>query len=192
MEYQHVTASRRSDTFVFLSKFLTSPKQVGSVMPSSRYLTRKMMEPVDWNRVRAVAELGAGTGVFTRAINDRLHPKAQAVVFEADIAMQRRLKEQCPTLHYWGDATELNYAREQLGMRQLDVVFSGLPFANFEQDLRDKLLSEVVDSLKPGGLFIAFQYSLQMKKQLQERFSSVKIGFVPMNVPPAFVYICQK
>ncbi|WP_132943298.1 methyltransferase domain-containing protein [Tumebacillus sp. BK434] len=161
-------------------------------MPSSRYLTRKMMAPVDWSRVRGVAELGAGTGVFTREIGRRLHPDAQAVVFEADAAMRRRLQAECPDLHYWGDATELTPALKQFGIGQLDVVFSGLPFANFEQDLRDKLLSEVVDSLQPGGLFIAFQYSLQMKKQLEERFASVKIGFVPMNVPPAFVYICQK
>ncbi|WP_227874202.1 class I SAM-dependent methyltransferase [Tumebacillus algifaecis] len=192
MDIQYVKNTRRSDKFVFLSKFLTSPKQVGSVLPSSRYLTNKMLEPIDWDQVRAVAELGAGTGVFTRAINRRMHRKAQAVIFEADPMMRNRLKEQSPNLNYWGDATELNHALQQFGMGKLDVVFSGLPFANFEQDMRDKLLSEVVESLKPGGKFIAFQYSLQMKKQLQERFRSVKIGFVPMNVPPAFVYICQK
>jgi len=50
----------------------------------------------------------------------------------------------------------------------------------------------VYHSLKPGGLFIAFQYSQQMKKLLGEHFSIEKIEFVPLNIPPAFVYVCRK
>jgi phospholipid N-methyltransferase len=180
------------DKWLFLSKFFKSPKQVGSVIPSSRYLTEKMMEQIDWSNVRRIAELGAGTGVFTRAIQKRLHQGAEALIFEYDEKMRRLLMEQCPHLFFWGDAAELNLARETFGMEKLDVVISGLPFANFEQEMRDKLLDEVIEALKPGGLFIAFQYSLQMKKQLEARFSSVKTGFVLPNVPPAFVYVCQK
>ena len=77
-------------------------------------------------------------------------------------------------------------------IEQIDCILSGLPFFNFSQLIRDKLIEQIIMSLKPGGLFIAFQYSQQMKKQLSQHFDIEEILFVPMNVPPAFVYICRK
>jgi phospholipid N-methyltransferase len=77
-------------------------------------------------------------------------------------------------------------------IEQLDCIINGLPFSNFPQAMRDKLIGQIVISLKNDGLFIAFQYSLQMKKQLSKHFEIEKITFVPMNVPPAFVYVCRK
>ncbi|MFD2168433.1 class I SAM-dependent methyltransferase [Tumebacillus lipolyticus] len=190
--FESTADSTTFDRWVFLSKFLSAPKQVGSILPSSQHLTRKMMSHVPWHEVDSIAELGAGTGVFTRAIYDRLSQGGKAIIFEYDDAMRDRLIERWPSLNYWSDATELNQALSISKMGELDCVISGLPFANFEQSLRDKLLDEVVSALRPGGLFIAFQYSLQMRKQLRQRFSSVKVDFVPLNVPPAFVYVCRK
>jgi phospholipid N-methyltransferase len=77
-------------------------------------------------------------------------------------------------------------------IQQLDCILSGLPFFNFSQNLRDHLMDEIYQSLKPNGLFIAFQYSMQMKKQFAQYFAIEKIDFVPLNIPPAFVYVCRK
>ncbi|ADM71958.1 hypothetical protein GMA19_04190 [Paenibacillus polymyxa E681] len=63
---------------------------------------------------------------------------------------------------------------------------------NFKSELRETLLHQITESLKPEGKFIAFQYSLQMKKHLSEKFIIDKIDFVPLNFPPAFVYTCRK
>jgi len=81
---------------------------------------------------------------------------------------------------------------KQQHIEQLDCIFSGLPFFNFESELRKTLVAQIVQALKPGGLFIAFQYSLQMKKILSEHFIIETIPFVPLNIPPAFVYVCRK
>jgi phospholipid N-methyltransferase len=80
----------------------------------------------------------------------------------------------------------------QLGLYQVDCILSGLPFTNFSQSLRDRILDGVLEALKPGGLFIAFQYSPHMKNQLSRRFAKVELSFVPLNIPPAFVYYCHK
>lgn len=63
---------------------------------------------------------------------------------------------------------------------------------NFTEQWRERLLEEIHSVLKPGGQFIAVQYSLQMKRALQQKFVLEKIAFVPWNVPPAFVYVCRK
>lgn len=58
--------SRIAEGMVFLRRFVGAPRQVGSVIPSSPYLTRAVLDKIDWSQVRNVAELGAGTGVFTQ------------------------------------------------------------------------------------------------------------------------------
>lgn len=181
-----------AEKLMFLEKFLRQPKQIGSITPSSRALTRRMLEPVDWINVTSVAELGAGTGVFTREIRAKKRPDCTALIFERDDEMRNRLAENFPDLLFCRDARELSREVIGHGMAGLDAVISGLPFSNFSPELREELLEQVFVALKPGGLFVAFQYSLQMKKLLQHRFSRVDIRFVPQNVPFAFVYVCSK
>ncbi|PWK15962.1 class I SAM-dependent methyltransferase [Tumebacillus permanentifrigoris] len=180
-----------TEKWMFLAKFLESPKSVGSVTPSSRFLTDKMLQPIDWTKARAVAELGSGTGVFTRGIERMMRYDCQAVLFEQDPEMRRRLAVEFPNMLCRRDACELMKDVAALGLGSLDAVVSGLPFANFEQGLRDQILDAVVQALKPGGVFVTFQYSLQMRSQLREKFDSVETAWVPLNFPPAFVYICR-
>jgi phospholipid N-methyltransferase len=177
---------------LFFNKFLRSPLTVGSVTPSSQFLTNKMMKPIEWGRMAAMAELGAGTGVFTRAIHQRSLPETQVIVFEHDADMGAHLKTTFPTFHHRSNALELTRAVFELGLSGLDCIVSGLPFGAFSRDLRSRFMDRIVHALKPEGIFIQFQYSLQMLPELRQRFTDVQIGFVPLNLPPAFVYVCRK
>jgi phosphatidylethanolamine/phosphatidyl-N-methylethanolamine N-methyltransferase len=47
-------------------------KQVGSIVPSSSFLTKKIIKGIDFNKNLNVLELGAGTGVFTKEILNRM------------------------------------------------------------------------------------------------------------------------
>lgn len=175
----------------FLKKFLRSPKKIGSITPSSPFLAQAMFKTVDWQSVQTIVELGAGTGVFTRQIHARKLNRCEAIIFECDDDMRRRLQRLYPDFHYYENAKNICADIRALGLTQVDCIISGLPFANFSQSLRNCILEGVVNSLKPGGQFIAFQYSLQMKKQLNERFKNVELSVVPLNLPPAFVYYCS-
>lgn len=180
------------DKFLFLHKFVKSPRCIGSVTPSSIFLAQAVIKPIDWNNIRSIVELGAGTGVFTGYIQRLKHPDCKGIIFEQDSEMVHRLMQIYPRLNYRYYAEELYPVIQQLGLSEVDCILSGLPFMNFPQSLRDRILDGVVNSLKPGGLFIAFQYSLQMKNQLSKRFKKIDLGFVPLNIPPAFVYYCYK
>jgi phospholipid N-methyltransferase len=176
----------------FLSKFIKSPFQVGSVTPSSKFLAAKMLEPLDWRSIRSIAELGAGTGAFTKYIHSFKHPDCKATVFEKDNEMRCKLKTCYPEMIYFEDALTLSEQLQSAEMGSLDAVVSGLPFALFETSVRKRIIDVVLDSLKPNGIFVAFQYSQQMKTLLKSNFSQVEISFVPLNFPPAFVYVCYK
>ncbi|UQZ81516.1 Methyltransferase small domain protein [Paenibacillus konkukensis] len=176
----------------FFYKFIRTPRTIGSVTPSSRYLTGKMIEPVPWQHIDSIAELGCGTGVITKAIHQKMKPGTAALLFEKDSYLRKQLAEQYPDSSTYADAQSLGFAVRQEGLEHLDCIVSGLPFANFPQTFRDSLIEQVHRCLKPGGYFIAFQYSLQMKKQLSRDFEIESIRFVMRNVPPAFVYVCRK
>lgn len=177
---------------LFLYKFLRSPRTVGSITPSSRYLAEEMFKHVDWENTRSLVELGAGTGIFTHFIQELKHPECKALIFEREPTMRHQLEAAFPHLYYYSNAQDIYQALQEMDLPQVDVIVSGLPFSNFDQELRDRIIGGVLRSLKPGGLFITFQYSLQMKRQLTKHFADVDISFVPLNVPPAFVYCCQK
>ncbi|PQP81429.1 phospholipid methyltransferase [Paenibacillus sp. PCH8] len=183
---------KSNEYILFLKSFLRSPKYVGSIIPSSRFLANNMVNQVNWLEVKAVAELGSGTGPITRYIHKQVQGSTKVLLFEMDETMRTNLRTTYPNFSCYPDGAHLVECMKQEKIQQLDCIFSGLPFFNFEPALRDTLVDQVYKALKPGGLFIAFQYSLQMKKILSERFIIEKIQLVPFNIPPAFVYVCRK
>ena len=54
--------------FTFLQEFVRHPRQVASVVPSSRFLERRIVEAAGIRSAKVVVELGPGTGGTTRAI----------------------------------------------------------------------------------------------------------------------------
>ncbi|MBN2909933.1 methyltransferase domain-containing protein [Polycladomyces sp. WAk] len=150
-----------------------------------------MMKPIDWKHSYVIVELGAGTGALTRYIQRWKKADSHALIFEKDTQLRNRLKTAYPDLLFASDARYLSRELHKHDLGQADCILSGLPFANFSPPLRDRILREVQRSLRPNGLFITFQYTLQMKQHLEQQFPSVEIVFTPWNIPPAFVYICR-
>ena len=184
--------SRIAESVIFLGRFFGAPRQLGSVMPSSPYLTKAMMGKIDWNEARYIAELVAGTGVFTRSIVRKLRKDGKVLVFEIDPALKTLIEAENPGFAVYGDARDLPEVMEEQEVPFLDYVVSSLPFAVLPPRMTASILDAVDNSLKPGGKLIAYQYSKHMKPYFEKRFESVKISFVLRNVPPAFVYECTK
>jgi phospholipid N-methyltransferase len=63
---------------MFFRGFIKHPVMVGSVIPSSKILIDKMLEPVDWANTKLFIEYGPGVGTFTQHIprtsGSRRHP----------------------------------------------------------------------------------------------------------------------
>ncbi|MCR8629695.1 class I SAM-dependent methyltransferase [Paenibacillus radicis (ex Xue et al. 2023)] len=179
------------DRWLFLKKFFQNPRDIGSIIPSSTSLTQKMLEPVRWGEINSLVELGAGTGVFTEAIHASKRPDCKVVIFEKDDEMRGQLQSQYSEFNFCKNAVELKKNLSDLGIDKVDCIISGLPFANFTQSDRSQIISQIKETLHEDGVFVTFQYSLQMKKMLQEEFAHMRIYLVPWNVPSAFVYVCR-
>ena len=188
-------SSKFKEGFTFLKRFAKEPGRIGSVTPSSKFLTKAMLDRVDWENAKYIAELGAGTGVFTREIVKRARPDAKILVFEIDPALQKMIRDEHPeheglTLH--SDAQKLSEAMKDNGICKLDFVISSLPFTVLPPKMTVRILNAVLECLKDNGHFVAYQYSSIMKHVLKKKFSHMKTRFVLLNVPPAFVYDCWR
>lgn len=181
-----------ADFIVFLRRFVSQPNQIGSIIPSSRFLCKRMMEAVPWDEARVIVELGPGTGVFTKEILKRKRADAAFFVIERDRQFQQILQKRFPGLIVEDEACNLHQYLKEQNLKQVDAIISSLPFAVFPEELRREILQGIHQSLAPGGVFVTYQYSLQLKPELQNLFGQVQVGFTPLNIPPAFVYTCHK
>ena len=77
---------------LFLKRFLQRPRQVASIIPSSRTLIRRVMEKMDFSSPRVIAEYGPGEGCHTREIVRRMHPESRLLLFELDAEFAGHLK----------------------------------------------------------------------------------------------------
>lgn len=177
---------------LFLRVSRRHPLQVGSAAPSSRRLVAAMLQGISWAGVQTVVELGAGTGAITKAVLAAKPQSAQLLVFEREPAFQAVLRERYPELNLFADARDLRAVLAGRGLAAADVILSGIPFALLPAEQQDDLLDEIASCLAPGGMFVAFQYSLLLYRRLQRRFRRVSLGFAAVNLPPAFVYRCYK
>jgi phospholipid N-methyltransferase len=191
MERGRLLTSQILEGMFFFRRFMDAPRQVGSVMPSSPYLVRAMMDKINWNSALNVAELGAGTGVFTRNILHKIPREGNLMVFEIDPTLKAMIEKAHEGLTVYGDARELPQIMKTLGVRDLDYVISSLPFAVLPAGMTSAIIEAIDVSLKPDGKLIAYQYSTHMKPCFEKHFENVKISFVLRNVPPAFVYECS-
>ncbi|MEW6468399.1 MAG: methyltransferase [Bacteroidota bacterium] len=178
----------------FLNEFFKKENKVGSVAPSSRFLVRKMVEPIDFDSARVIIEFGPGTGVITTELLKNMRDDAVLYAFEIneEFAQGLSLIRDRRFRLIRDSAERLEEYLAQDGIRHADYVVSSLPLAIIPREVEYTILRAAARALKRGGSFIQFQYSLASRKKLKEIFHSIKTNFTPINIPPAFVFTCVK
>lgn len=175
----------------FFRSFLAHPRQVGAVLPTSRWAVRDMLDMADLGQARNVAEFGAGTGVYTREVLERLRPDARFMAFEIDPNLANVLSStfEDRRLEVINDSAE--NVEGYLSGDKVDAIVSGLPFTSLPEKVKWNILEEARRVLAPDGVMLVLQYSLLVQKDLVQMFSSVRRRISVLNVPPAFLFACR-
>ena len=185
--------SRFRQMVLFARNFLKHPAMLGSVIPSSRFLVRHMLDQVNWEDARVIVEYGPGVGTFTREILKRMRPDAKLVVFETNVEFIDHLREWLtdPRVHLMHEsAAKVDKVLAHMGLKRADYIVSGLPFRIMPPEVRDAVLQATRDTLHPDGGFLLFQYTRALETPLEHYFGSVHEEFEPLNIPPARLYYC--
>jgi phospholipid N-methyltransferase len=186
----------------FFKVFLRAPALTSAIVPSSPWLAERMIEGIQLDRAKAVVELGGGTGAFTRAIQKELDTDAFFMIVEIDPAFANYLKRKFPRAHVVNDSAEhLDEHLKAHGQTSVDCILSGLPWAGFSPEEQKKLLNAAYRILRPGGFLTTYAYNhvawlsggRSFRKLLKSTFKHVTTTRTELrNLPPAFVYRCQK
>jgi phosphatidylethanolamine/phosphatidyl-N-methylethanolamine N-methyltransferase len=189
-------AAAAKTSIEFFKGFLKNPREVGSVIPSSRFLTRRTLECGDVRDARVIVELGPGTGVLTRRALEYMRPDAKLVAIEIsrDFVDVLRAEFPDPRVHvHHGSATEIEAALAKIGERSADLVMSGIPFSTLERGVGLATLRAAKRVLSPGGRFVAYQFRSKVKDIGEPVFGAraeTHSGF--WNVPPMKIYVWRQ
>jgi phosphatidylethanolamine/phosphatidyl-N-methylethanolamine N-methyltransferase len=180
---------------LFFKRFLQRPFQIASIVPSSKALVERVGEKIDFERARVIAEYGPGEGVHSREIARRMRPDSQLLLFELDPAFSRDLERQFaddPRVHVLNqDAAKLPQEMQRRGIAQCDYILSGIPFSILNIDKKRRLLRKTYDALAPGGSFIIYQVTNELK-QHATIFDHAESEYFLQNIPPMFITVFRK
>jgi phospholipid N-methyltransferase len=187
----------------FLREFVAAPITTGSIVPSSRFLARMVVEDLNLRSADAVLEYGPGTGVLTEFVLRELRPGAKFAAIELNPRFAEIFKSRYPFVPLFRDSVKnVQNICECAGMQSVDCIVSGVPWVLFPESLQLECLAATMAVLKPGGRFVTFSY-LHSQALLPgaKRFASLlpdyfrivsKSPVVWLNMPPAFVYRCWR
>ncbi len=176
----------------FFSAFLKRGNTVGAVAPSSRFLVKKMVDPIDFTNVKCIVEFGPGTGSITLELLKRMPENAILLAFEINQDFCDKLnKINDPRIKIISDTAEnLVEHLSQNNIEKVDYIVSSLPFAMLPNRVVRNILKVSQKVLGTSGSYIQYQYSLNAFRKLKSNFKQVSMDFTPMNIPPAFIFVC--
>src|SRR5438874_11622792 len=150
---------------------------------------------MDFSQPRVIAEYGPGEGVHSREISRRMCPDSHLLLFELDRAFARDLERQFAgdrrvrVIH--GDAASLPHELQRRRIDSCDYILSGIPFSLLKIEKKRSLLLTTHDDLAPGGSFIIYQVTNELK-QHATLFEHAESEYFLQNIPPMFITVFQK
>ena len=187
---------------IFLNQLFKRPIETGAIAPTSKKLSKLIVETANLSNKRCVVELGPGTGVFTREIMNNIPETSEYFSLEINEEFVKETKLNNPKATvYHASAKDIKKYLTKHNQVKSDCIISGLPWGALAEDVQVDLLDEVFDSLEEGGEFLTiallqglvFPPGRRFKKAIKEKFRKVeKTKIVWSNIPPGFVYHCIK
>src|SRR5512133_1051199 len=179
-----------ADPFAFFMAFLRHPLQVGSIIPSSHYLLRRIVNVAGIASAGTIVELGPGNGGSTRAILRAAPAHTRLLCIEVNPHLHASV---CgigdPRLvAHLGDAHRLKDILALYGLGAPEVVISGVPFSTMNKESGSHLIAEITSALAPGGRFVAYQVSKRVADLTTPFMGAGHVEVELLNIPPMRVY----
>ncbi|MGD9809816.1 MAG: class I SAM-dependent methyltransferase [Sphingobium sp.] len=186
-----------SDKRKFFAEFLRAPRMVGSVIPTSPFVIRRLLAGIDWPSTAVFVEYGPGLGTFTRPILANLRTDARLIAIDTNRSFVDHLGQRIgdPRLEaVHGSAADIEdilAARIGPGARA-DHILSGLPFSTLPEGVGDAIARATSRALHDGGSFRVYQYSDAFIPFLRPHFPHISRAREWRNIPPCVLAVACK
>jgi phospholipid N-methyltransferase len=179
---------------LFARNFLRHPRMLGSIVPSSRFLIKQLLQPINWARADVIVEYGPGVGGITAEVLRHMRPDATLIAIEMNPDFVKYLRSSFTDARLRvveGSAVSVDEILHRFGYARANYIISGIPFSTIPAPLRERILRKTRDVLESGGAFLVYQFSTRVLQDLKRIFGYVGRRFEPLNVLPAHLFICQ-
>lgn len=186
--------ARMEDHAAFFREFLKHPLQIGSVVPSSHFLERRIVDAAGIRSAKTIVELGPGNGGTTRAILRAAAPEAKLLCIEVNPKFHSlvcRIGDDRLIAHL-GGALSLRDALSLHGLDAPDVIVSGIPFSTMSNASGTHIIQTIASALASGGRFVAYQVSHRVAELCRPLLGPEQVEVELLNLPPMRVYVWSK
>ncbi|MEJ0015422.1 MAG: methyltransferase domain-containing protein [Acetobacteraceae bacterium] len=174
---------------MFFRRWLANPLQMGSVIPSSAALCERIVRQTRRNADEAVLELGAGTGVISRALLEGGVPPERLIVVEIVPEMAAHLREVLPGVEVVeGDARALPSLLAPHWHGRIGSVVCGIPLVLLPVAEQRRFI-QAIEAVAPGRGFLHYSYCATSPLPWRKHALTAKReAWTPLNFPPASVW----
>jgi len=176
----------------FAMAAIRSPKAVGAVIPSSGWSAKAMVSASKPNRETKLLELGAGTGVFTRAFMSAGVQQQNMTILELDEHLLKPLQIIAPDANVVAADAFSEVPKWVEEGHRYDIVVSAIPFLNLPKDKSLAMRDCLAKSLDQGGCIVQITYGNNSPIPLEQPGLTALRGYkthrIWRNVPPCTIW----
>jgi phosphatidylethanolamine/phosphatidyl-N-methylethanolamine N-methyltransferase len=183
------TTRGREGLGLYLRRWLANPLQMGAVLPSSSTLCRRIVEQVRLAPDEIVLELGAGTGVVTRAMLGAGIPASRIVALEIVPEMADHLATMLPPEQVLcGDAFRLAEILPRQWHGRVGTVICGIPLVMLPREQQGRII-DGIEAVAPGRGFLHYTFCITSPLPWRALgLTARREAWTPRNLPPASVW----
>jgi phospholipid N-methyltransferase len=186
---------RPLNSLSFFLHWLSDPRQVGAVAPSSPALAGAVTAEIAPESA-PVIELGPGSGAVTRALLERGIPQHRLALVERSPRFAAVLKRYFPEARVLCADAAVLASIDVFDGERAGAVVSGLPLRLMPPSKVGAILANAFWRLRPGAAFYQFTYGSRspVPRAVLDRLglTATLIGGTFANIPPASVYRIQR
>ncbi len=181
----------------FFKKFLFNRKEIGSIIPSSIFLAKKVVLKKDIQKSNVIIELWAGTWSFTKKIFEFSKDLKNKKIFiiEKDEDLYNGLIKKFPEIKdniYNIDILDIDVVLKKNKIKKIDLIISWLPFKSLPLEVFYFVMKEFLPKYADENLiFIQFSYFKNFWKILWDYFLNINKKSCYLNIPKANIFRCK-
>lgn len=174
---------------LFLRRWAANPLRMGSVVPSSRALCRRVVRHALPAPGRIVLELGSGTGVMGQALREAGLGPDRLVMLEVDPTMAAHLRVRFNGYEVIeGDPRALPDLLPHRWRGRIGSIVCGIPLVLLPLAEQRRFIDAMI-AVAPGYGFLHYSYCITSPLPANKHgLIGERVAWTPLNVPPASLW----
>jgi phospholipid N-methyltransferase len=183
-----------TDATSFFLNFVRHPRDVSSVIPTSRISARRIAAAIRPAGRTVAVEYGPGVGSVSAAVLERLGPGDRLILIEKTPALaaglKRRFVADDRVIVVEGDAKDVESILRDHGESRAHYVLCSIPLSLIDPPVRESILASTARVLGAEGTFVVFLFRRQATASyLRGHFPRTTPGrILPWNLPPLWFF----